>query len=64
MIKTEIIGFCQKINRIVKLVEMSDTLTKKTASEAWTLWQEGVGKGLRQECNFPETGWVNLIKLT
>ena len=28
MIKTEIIGFCQKINRIVKLVEQSDTLTQ------------------------------------
>ena len=27
MIKTEIIGFCQKINRIGKLVELSDTLT-------------------------------------
>jgi hypothetical protein len=29
MNKTEIIGFCQKINRIVKLVELSDTLTQK-----------------------------------
>jgi hypothetical protein len=29
MIKTEIIGFCQKINRIVKLVELSDPLTRK-----------------------------------
>ena len=29
MIKTEIIGLCQKINRIVKLVELSDTLTQK-----------------------------------
>ena len=28
MIKTEIIGFCQKINRIVKLVELSDILTQ------------------------------------
>ena len=28
MIKTEIIGFCQNINRIVKLVELSDTLTQ------------------------------------
>jgi hypothetical protein len=27
MIKTEIIGFCQKINSIVILVELSDTLT-------------------------------------
>jgi len=29
MIKTEIIGFCQKINRKNKLVELSDTLTQK-----------------------------------
>jgi len=29
MIKTEIIGFCQKINRIVRLVELSDPLTRK-----------------------------------
>jgi hypothetical protein len=29
MIKTEIIGFDQKINRAVKLVELSDTLTQK-----------------------------------
>jgi hypothetical protein len=29
MIKTEIIGFCQKINRIIKLVELSVTLTQK-----------------------------------
>ena len=28
MIKTEIIGFGQKINRAVKLVELSDTLTQ------------------------------------
>ena len=28
MIKTEIIGFGQKINRTVKLVELSDTLTQ------------------------------------
>jgi hypothetical protein len=28
MIKTEIIGFDQKINRAVKLVELSDTLTQ------------------------------------
>ena len=28
MIKTDIIGFGQKINRTVKLVELSDTLTQ------------------------------------
>ena len=49
MIKTEIIGFCQKINRIVKLVELSDTLTKNSvggmnavAGRGWgVLGQEG-----------------------
>ena len=29
MNKTDIIGFCQKIRRIVKLVVLSDTLTQK-----------------------------------
>jgi hypothetical protein len=36
MIKTEIIGFCQKINRIVKLMELSDTITQK--------WRRGHGR--------------------
>jgi hypothetical protein len=36
MIKTEIIGYCQKINRIVKLMELSDTITQK--------WRRGHGR--------------------
>ena len=36
MIKTEIIGFCQKINGIVKLMELSDTITQK--------WRRGHGR--------------------
>ena len=43
MIKTEIIGFGQKINRTVKLVELSDTLTQ---------YRGGGGGGGVQECFF------------
>ena len=39
MIKTEIIGFCQKINRIVKLLELSDTLTQKRRRRYGRCWQ-------------------------
>ena len=47
MIKTEIIGFGQKINRTVKLVELSDTLTQyRGGGGGW-----GVG-GAVQECFF------------
>jgi hypothetical protein len=48
LIKTEIIGFCQKINRIVKLVELADTLTQKRR------WRHGRcgRKGWGQECFF------------
>ena len=43
MIKTEIIGFCQKINRIVKLVELSGTLTKQWRGSHGHCSREGGG---------------------
>ena len=46
MIKTEIIGFGQKINRTVKLVELSDTLTQYRGGGG------GGGGGAVQECFF------------
>jgi hypothetical protein len=39
MTKTEIICFCQKINRIVKLLELSDTLTQKRRRRYGRCWQ-------------------------
>ena len=39
MTKTEIIFFCQKINRIVKLLELSDTLTQKRRRRYGRCWQ-------------------------
>ena len=50
MIKTDIIGFGQKINRKVKLVELSDTLTQKRRRR-YGRCGKGVGV-LGQECLF------------
>ena len=55
MIKTDIIGFGQKINRTVKLVELSDTLTQNRRRRHGRV--EGCGGaggavGALQECFF------------
>ena len=57
MIKTEIIGFGQKINRTVKLVELSDTLTQNRPRRHGRCRRGGGGWGWRaggavQECFF------------
>ena len=39
MTKTEIVFFCQQINRIVKLLELSDTLTQKRRRRYGRCWQ-------------------------